>query len=137
MKTDSIYTDTIHAVTPVHNAAISWLSGDLQVWRIIGIIVLAAIGISFILAVIKLLLDHRLKSKLLQKELPEDQIRLILGSGRQPLKEIALKWSLTSVGVAAGLFIAGLTETGPAMSMAFIAACIAASFGFYYLITKK
>jgi hypothetical protein len=138
MNTDSVYTDTLSKTAKVANSANSgWGGFDLQFWRIAGIVLIIAIGVSFILVVIKLLLDHRLKSKIVEKDLPEERIRLILGNGLLPLKEAALKWSLTAAGVAAGLLIAGIAETGPALSMAFIAACVAASFGLYYLITKN
>jgi hypothetical protein len=138
MNTDSVYTDTLcKTAAVVHSPNSGWNGFDLQFWRIAGIVLIIAIGVSFILVVIKLLLDHRLKSKLVEKDLPDERVRLILGSGLQPLKEAALKWSLTAAGTAAGLLIAGIAETGPALSMAFIAAGIAASFGLYYLITKK
>lgn len=138
MKTDSVYTDTVsQATAALHRSGNGWFGGDLQLWRIIAIVMLVAIGISFIATVLKLLLDHRLKSKLLERELSEEQIRLILGSGQKPLKEAALKWSLTATGLTAGLLIAGLAETGPVLSMAIVSAGVAASFGLYYLIIRK
>jgi hypothetical protein len=138
MKTNSVYVDTVsQATAAMHRAGNGWFGGDLQLWRIIAIVVLVAIGISFIATVLKLLLDHRLKSKLLERELPEEQVRLILASSQNPLKESALKWLLTATGVTAGLLIAGLAETGPVLSMAIVSAGIAASFGLYYLMIRK
>lgn len=106
-------------------------------WRLVSVTILLALGIGFILVIIRLLLDHKIKNRIIEKGLPEDTARAILSSGSNALKEAVLKWFLVFAGIAAGLFIVAAVRTDEVDSLAIITACIAGSFGIYYLLKKR
>ncbi len=106
-------------------------------WRLVSVTILLALGVGFILVIIRLLLDHKIKNRIIEKDLPEETARAILSSGPNALKEALLKWILVFVGISAGLFTVAAVRTDEVNSLAIITACIAGSFGIYYLFKKR
>ena len=105
-------------------------------WRLVSVTILLALAIGFLLVIIRLLLDHKIKNRIIEKGLSEETAKAILSSSANALKEAVLKWFLVFAGIAAGLFIVAAVRTDEVTSLAIITACIAASFGSYYLLKK-
>jgi uncharacterized membrane protein len=114
------------------------LTGDPTFfWRLIAVTILITLATGFILMVIRLLLEHRIKNRIIEKGLPEETAKAILNSGENALKASLLKWFLVFAGTACGLFLVAALHPDQVTSLAIIAACIAASFGACYLLKKR
>ncbi|HMI02389.1 MAG TPA: hypothetical protein VK541_07910 [Pedobacter sp.] len=114
------------------------LTGDPTFfWRLIAVTVLIALTTGFILVVIRLLLEHRIKNRIIEKGLPEETAKAILGSGESALKTSLLKWFLVFAGIACGLFLVAALHPNQVTSLAIIACSIAGSFGICYLLKKR
>ncbi|MDB5091434.1 MAG: hypothetical protein JWR09_5428 [Mucilaginibacter sp.] len=123
---------------PIEARSNNYLVGDPTFFlRIVLTTIMLYVGVSFIQAIVRLLLDHGIKKRIIDKGLPEETAKAILSSGTKPLKEAALKWFLAFGGIAAGLCIVALIRPTEIYSLAIISACMALSFGTYYLINRK
>lgn len=121
-----------------NNFGIDNLLGDPTFfWRLIAVIILIALATGFILVAIRLLLEHRIKNRIIEKVLPEATAKAILNSGESALKAALLKWFLVFAGIACGLFIVAALHPDEVTSLAIITACIAGSFGTCYLLKKE
>lgn len=115
----------------------SQLPGGPFFIRILLASVLMYLVVSFIQVMLKLMLDHRIKKRIIEKGIPEETARAILHSGNNGLKETALKWFLVFTGIAFGLFIIALTRTEGIYSLAILSCCMALSFGIYYFFNRN
>ncbi|WP_173003200.1 hypothetical protein [Chitinophaga sp. SYP-B3965] len=93
--------------------------------------------INFILKLIKTNLDHRLKSKMLEKGVPEKVVEQFLQPGHKDDRTHAFKWFLLLTGIGAGLSIVYYSLPIGVHSMAIMAFCIALSYLAYFLYLKK
>ena len=78
---------------------------DPDVYKIIVIIFLIVIFLSFFTAMLKNILDHKIKKKMLDKEISEDVITSFLENKSQEVKHTSVKWFLVLLSVGIGLFI--------------------------------
>lgn len=78
---------------------------DPDVYKIIVIIFLIVIFLSFFTAMLKNILDHKIKKKMLDKEISEDVITSFLENKSQEVKYTSVKWFLVLLSVGIGLFI--------------------------------
>lgn len=92
---------------------------------------------TFILNLIKTNLDHRLKSKMLEKGVSEQVVEQFLQPHNKDARANALKWFLILTGVGLGLFFVYYTLPIGIHSMSIMAFCIAFSYLAYFFYLKQ
>jgi hypothetical protein len=100
---------------------------------LIGIFLVSA----FILSVIKLIFDHRIKRRLIDKGTSENVVSQLLMPGRKDNRNIAIKWAVIFAGIGAGLSLIDFFQPFGLHSLAIMSFCIAGSFWAYYFLTRK
>lgn len=106
------------------------LSGEA--WHILSIIVAFLGVLYFIITVIRLLLNYRLKIKMIEKGLDEELIRKLLGNGAAKGMP-ALKWFSLLAGLGLGVLIISFTLPLGIHSLAILFLSLSLSFlGYYY-----
>jgi len=91
----------------------------------------------FILAIIKRILEYRLKNKIVDKGIPESVITTLLESAKPEGKESNIKWFSLLAGLGAGLMIVNYTLPLGFHSVAIMAFSISLSFLGYYFFLKN
>lgn len=81
---------------------------DPDVYKIIVIIFLIVIFLSFFTTVLKNILNHKLKKQMLEKEVSENVITSFLEKGAKETKHTSVKWFLVLLSIGIGLFISQL-----------------------------
>ncbi|MBC2845328.1 hypothetical protein [Winogradskyella flava] len=78
---------------------------DPDVYKVSVIILLIIIGMSFVLTILRTLLEHKLKNKMLEKDISERVVASILQKDSYSAKHISVKWVLILMATGIGLFI--------------------------------
>lgn len=78
---------------------------DPDVYKISVIIFLIIIGMGFILTILRTILDHKLKNRMLEKEISENLVASILQKDVNSAKHISIKWVFILLATGIGLFI--------------------------------
>lgn len=78
---------------------------DPDVYKISVIILLVIMGMSLILIILRSILNHKLKNKMLEKEVSENLVASILEKDAHSVKHISMKWFLILLAAGIGLFI--------------------------------
>lgn len=92
----------------------------------------------FIITIIKLFLDYRLKNKILDKQIPDVLVQSLLnGNTSKEMKNVAMKWLMILTGLALGLTVVSLTPPFGIHSLAIIAFSLAASYLGYFAFIKR
>ncbi len=78
---------------------------DPDVYKISVIILLIIIGMNFILTILRTILEHKLKNKMLEKEISENLVTSILQKDVDSAKHISMKWMFIVIAIGIGLFI--------------------------------
>jgi hypothetical protein len=87
---------------------------------------------TFILKIIKMILDNRLKYKLLEKGVSADIVKEFLQPTAKDMKNEVLKWTVLFVGICCGLIVSYFFRPYGNHTVAIIAFSIAISFLIYY-----
>ena len=82
---------------------------------------------------VKLILDHRIKNKLLEKGAPDDITAQFLETTIKNDKGVTIKWVCILAGLGFGLLIANYTQPLGIHSLAIMCLCLAFSFFGYFL----
>ena len=108
-----------------------------DVFRIVASIFTVALFMIFILQLLKRILDHRLKNKIVDKGIPESIASSILQTETVGEKEINIKWFALLAGTGIGLLIVNYTQPLGIHSLAIMALSISAGFlGYYFFLWK-
>ena len=91
----------------------------------------------FIITVLKRVLDHRLKNKIIDKGIAENIASSILQSDTKDEGNINIKWFALLAGTGAGLGIVNFTQPLGIHSLAIMCACISVSFLGYYFFQQR
>jgi hypothetical protein len=92
----------------------------------------------FILTIIRWHLDHRLRSKLVEKGVSENIVQQFLQPRNRDIKAQALKWALVLAGAGMGLTIFYYTLPLNIHSIGIMAFCLALSFlGYFYYLKQS
>jgi len=91
----------------------------------------------FILTIIKLILDHRLKMKMIEKGVSDKLAEQFLQPTEKDVKSRTVKWLLILAGIGLGLTILSLFLPLGVHSFAIMAFCLALSFFGYYTYQKR
>lgn len=113
------------------------LSVPENVFNAVASIFTAGIFMLFILALLKRILDNRLKNKIIDKGIPENIVSSILQTNPKEDRNSNIKWFAILTGLGIGLTIINYTLPLGFHSLAIMAFSIAASFLGYYLFAKK
>lgn len=108
-----------------------------EVFRAIAVIFTLWLFMFFILTILKRVLDHRLKNKIVDKGISENMASSILQTSPNEGKHINIKWFAILAGVGAGLAIVNYTQPLGIHSLAIMAFCISLSFLGYYLFLRQ
>ena len=108
-----------------------------QLFEIPATLVAAFLFAYFIIAIIRSILDNRLKSKMIDKGVSDKVIEQFLQPTRTDAKSQALKWFLLLAGTGLGLSAVSATLPFGIHSIAIIAFCLALSFLGYFIYIKR
>ena len=110
---------------------------NMQMFEVSTTIFAAGLFMTFILLVLKRVYDYRLKTKIVEKGVPENIIASILQPSRNEDGNSNIKWFSILAGIGAGLTIVNYTQPLGIHSLAIMSFCISVSFLGYYFFTKK
>ena len=113
------------------------VSADTEVFRMSAPIIAMGLLMLFILAFLKRILDHRLKNKIVEKDIPENVIASLLKNDPQENRNINVKWFAILAGTGVGLTIVSYTLPLGIHSLAIMAFSISAGFLGYFFFLKK
>lgn len=108
-----------------------------QLFEIPAVLAGAYIFVYFIITIIKLILDNRLKFKMIEKGVPDKVVEQILQPTRTNAKSQALKWALILAGTGLGLGFVSATRPFGIHSIAIVSFCLALSFLGYFSYIKR
>jgi hypothetical protein len=91
----------------------------------------------FVITIMRLSFDHRLKTKMIEKGVSENLAAQFLKSNSRNLKNEAMKWFFIFAGIGVGLGIVRLFQPYGVHSLAIIALSISAGFLAYYLFIRR
>lgn len=115
----------------------SLLSINMEIFHICASLFAVGLFMLFILAIMKYIIDYRLKNKVVEKGVPENVVASILHSGTKGNMNSNIKWFAILTGLGAGLTIVYYTLPLDIHSLAIMAFCMGASFLGYYLFLKN
>jgi hypothetical protein len=111
---------------------------DRQTFEVCATIFVVGLFMIFILTIMKRILDHRLKNKILERGITDSVALSILQTNPNENRNINIKWFAILTGLGAGLTIVDFTRPLGIHSLAIMTFCIAASFlGYYYFLRKS
>ena len=127
------------AVAPmsVYAQSFGQMSFDTEVFRMSAPIFAIGLFMFFILAILTRILDHRLKNKIVEKDIPENVIASLFNSDPKENRNINVKWFAILAGIGAGLTIVSYTLPLGIHSLAIMAFSISAGFLGYFFFLKK
>jgi hypothetical protein len=108
-----------------------------QLFEIPATLLGAYIFVYFIISIVRLILDNRLKFKMIEKGVSDKVVEQILQPTRTDALGQALKWFLVLAGIGVGLGIVSATRPFGIHSIGIIAFCLALSFLGYFLYMKR
>lgn len=133
-----IYIAAIAATPIMANAQNNNIQGiNEDVFNACAAIFTAGLFMIFILAIIKRIMDYRIKNKIVEKGIPENIASSILQTSPNENRNTNIKWFALLTGIGAGLTIIYYTLPLGIHSLAIMAFCIAASFLGYYFFLKQ
>lgn len=117
---------------PVHS-----LLNDRQFMQIPFMVLIVYILASFILSIIRQILDYHVKTKLIEKNAPENIVIQILQANKRESRNSALKWFSLFAGAGVGLLLVSFFQPFGIHSLIIMAFSIAAGFFGHYFFTKR
>jgi hypothetical protein len=92
---------------------------------------------SFILTLIRQILDHRLKRRMLEKGVSEELARQFFQSNTKDVRTLTMKWFIIFLSVGAGFTVINMTQPLGIHSIAILCFCIAFGYLAYYFFVRK
>jgi len=108
-----------------------------QLFEIPAMMLIFFFVIVFILTIIKLILDHRLKMKMIDKGVSDKVVEQFLKPNRKDVKSQAIKWFLVLAGIGVGLTFTSIFLPVGVHSVAIMAFSLGLSFFAYYTYLKS
>lgn len=110
---------------------------DKDVFNIGATIFTVGLFMIFILAIIRRMMDYRIKNKIVEKGIPEDIASSILQTSPNENRNMNIKWFALLAGIGVAFTIISYTLPLGIHSLAIMSFCIAASFLGYYFFLKQ
>ena len=110
---------------------------DKEIFNVCATIFLVGLFMIFILGILKKSIDYRLKTKIVEKGIPENIASSILQTNPKQDRNINIKWFAILAGLGTGLTIIYYTLPLGIHSLAIMAFCIAASFLGYFIFLRQ
>jgi TRAP-type C4-dicarboxylate transport system permease small subunit len=108
-----------------------------DVFNVLATILVVGLCMLFIIAILKLVADNRLKNKIIDKGIPENVASSILQKKLENDRSINIKWFIILTGLGVGFTIIYYTLPLGIHSLAIISFCLAASFLLYSYILPR
>lgn len=109
---------------------------DHDIFNVCSTIFVVGLFMLFILNIMKRIVDFRLKTKIVEKGIPENLVSSILQVNPKEDRNINVKWAAILMGLGTALIIIYYTQPLGIHSLAIMAFCLAASFLGYFLFIK-
>ena len=111
---------------------------DKEIFNICATIFVVGLFMIFILTILKRVLDHRLKNRILERGITDSVALSILQTNPNENRNVNIKWFAILAGLGAGLTIVNITRPLGIHSLAIMAFCIAISFlGYFYFLKQS
>lgn len=107
-----------------------------DVFNIVASIFTLALVMIFFLAIMKRVLDHRIKKKIIEKGIPESIASAVLQTNIKEDRNSNIKWFAVLTGIGLALTIIHNTLPLGIHSLAIMSFCIAGSFLGYFFFSK-
>jgi hypothetical protein len=91
----------------------------------------------FILTISKMVMDHRVKNKLLEKEVPENLVIQYLQPANKGPRNETIKWVTIFLSIGIGLLLVSWSEPFGLHSLAIMSFSVAGGFWAYNYFTRK
>ena len=108
-----------------------------KIFEICATIFVVILFMAFLLAILKWILEHRLKNKIIDKGVSENMVASVLQTTTKQDGNANIKWFAILAGIGAGLTIVNYTLPLGIHSLAIMFFSTAASFLGYYFFVKK
>lgn len=108
-----------------------------MVFRVTGVLFCIYLISSFILTFVRMLLDQRLKMRMLDKGVGDEVVRNFLRTEVGDVKSQTMKWFIIFLFIGIGVIIVNQTQPLGLHSVAIVFFCIAFGYLAYYLFLKK
>lgn len=108
-----------------------------KIFEISATILTVILFMAFLLAILKWILEHRLKNKIIDKGVSENLVASVLQTTTKQDGNANIKWFAILAGIGAGLTIVNFTLPLGIHSLAIMFFSTAASFLGYYFFIKK
>ena len=108
-----------------------------QLFEIPATIFAAWLVINFFISLVRIILDNRLKLKMIEKEVSDKVVEQILQPTKNDTKSQAFKWFLILAGMGVGLGLVSATAPFGIHSIAIIVCCLSLSFLGYFSYLKR
>jgi hypothetical protein len=109
---------------------------NMEIFRACTILFLIGMFMLFILTIMRYIMDHRLKNKIVEKGVAEHIAASILQTNPKGNRNANIKWFAILTAIGVGLTIVYYTLPLDIHSLAIMAFCIGASFLGYFLFLK-
>jgi hypothetical protein len=111
---------------------------DFDLLHITGTLIGIFLFTSFFLSIIRLILDGRIKRKMLEKEVSENVVEKYLQPTTKDSKSVAIKWFFVLICIGLGLSVIDMTLPVGIHSIAIMSFSIALSFlGYFYYVKRS
>ena len=128
---------TIGAIPNLANAqGGKFLYINMEVFRSCTVVFVVGMFMLFILAIMKYIINYRLKNKIVEKGVPDHIVTSILHTDPKGNRNANIKYFAILTGIGVGLTIVYYTLPLDIHSVAIMAFCIGASFLGYFLFLK-
>ncbi len=110
---------------------------NAKIFEICATLFAVILFMAFLLAILKWILEHRLKNKIIDKGVSEHLVASVLQTTTKESGNANIKWFAILAGIGAGLMIVNYTLPLGFHSLAIMFFSTSASFLGYYLFVKK
>ena len=107
-----------------------------EVFRTVSIIITIIIFMIFVITLLKMFFDNRLKHKIVDKGIQDSVAASLLQTTPKNDQQSTIKWACLLGGLGAGLFIVNYTQPLGSHSIGIMALSLSASFILYYFLIK-
>jgi len=108
-----------------------------DVVHICSVLLIIYVITTFVLQMVKQNFDYRIKSKIIEKQTPEDVASKLLQGDKKDTRQTLLQWIFVMGAIGVGLTIINLSRPFGLHSLAIMAFSISAGFLGYYVFVKR